>query len=79
MSSWLISASRERLCSNQVAAHFLLSLDGLEEGLEVTSTKALEVVALDNLDEDGRAVQQMLSQSVSMLLPVHTSNIQNIP
>ena len=66
MSSCVFFVGQVLLSSDQVAAHFLLSLDGLEEGLEVTGTKALEVVALDDLDEDGRAVQQMLSQKVSL-------------
>lgn len=65
MSSFLL-VRRVRLGSDQVTAHLLLSLNGLEEGLEVTGTKALKVVALDDLDEDSRAVQQMLSQKVSL-------------
>lgn len=49
-----------RLNSDQVASQLLLSLDGLKERLEVASTEAVEVVALDDFDEDSRAVQQML-------------------
>jgi len=47
--------------SDQVTSQLLLSLDSLKERLEVTSTKAVKVVALDDFDEDSRAVQHMLS------------------
>ena len=39
----------------QVAAGGLLALDGLEERLEVALAEALGALALDDLDEDGRA------------------------
>jgi uncharacterized lipoprotein YehR (DUF1307 family) len=64
--------------SDQVASQLLLSLDGLEERLEVTGTKAVEVVTLDDFDEDSRAVQHMLrvkksvSQSCSKSSVPHT-------
>lgn len=57
LSSSLVDRAR---VSDQVASQLLLSLDGFEERLEVTSTKAVEVVTLDDFDEDSRAVQQML-------------------
>jgi hypothetical protein len=48
------------MVSDQVSSGLLLSLDGLEERFEVTGAKAVEIVALDDLDEDSRAVQHML-------------------
>ncbi|KAH0237778.1 4-hydroxyphenylpyruvate dioxygenase, partial [Aureobasidium melanogenum] len=48
------------LGSDEVASQLLFSLDGFKERLEVTSTKAVEVVTLDDFDEDSRAVQHML-------------------
>lgn len=46
--------------SDQVTAQLLLSLDSLEQRLEVSSAKAVEVVSLDDLNEDRGAVHQML-------------------
>ena len=48
----------------QVATLSLLALNGLKERLEVTSTEALEVVPLDDLNEDSRAVHQGLSEEL---------------
>jgi predicted PilT family ATPase len=55
-----------RVISDQVASQLLLSLDGFEERLEVTGTKAVKVVALDDFDEDSRAVQHMLRTKKSV-------------
>lgn len=60
MASLSIFLSGRDGSSDQVASQLLLSLDGLEERLEVTSTKAVEVVTLNDFDEDSRAIQHML-------------------
>jgi hypothetical protein len=44
----------------QISSQLLLSLYGLEQGLKVTSSKAREVVPLDNFDEDRRAIHKVL-------------------
>lgn len=49
---------------NQIAAQFLLTLDSLEQRLEVTSTEAGEVMSLNDLNKDGRTVHQVLQLSV---------------
>ena len=49
---------------NQVATQLLLSLDSLEQRLEVASTEAGEVVALDDLNEDGWTIHHVLQSLV---------------
>jgi hypothetical protein len=39
-------------------------LNALEEGLEVSGAEALMVVALDDLDEDGRPVLERLREDL---------------
>lgn len=51
--------------SNKIAAQLLLSLDRLEQRLEVSSAKAGEVVSLDDLDEHSGAVHHVLVQGLA--------------
>src|SRR4051794_10346911 len=48
----------------QVAAQRLFALDGLEERLEVALAEAARAVALDDLEEDGRAVADRLREDL---------------
>lgn len=45
---------------NQITTQCLLALNGLEEGFEIPRAKAGEVVALDDFNEDGRTVHEVL-------------------
>lgn len=49
---------------NKISAHLLLTLDSLEQRLEVTSAEAGEIMSLNDLHEDSRAVHQVLQSSV---------------
>ena len=58
---------------SQVAAQFLLPLDGLEQRLEVALAEAERAVPLDQLEEDRRPVAERLGedlQQVAVLVPV---------
>jgi hypothetical protein len=57
-------------CHLQVAALGLFSLDSLKQTLEITRTKPIKVVPLDDLDKDGWSVHQRL-QKVSMNNPLY--------
>src|SRR6185295_17830071 len=48
----------------QVAAKLLLALDRLEQGLEVALAEAAGAVALDDLEEDRRAVADRLREDL---------------
>lgn len=61
VSFFMCKCASPSLCSDEITTQFLLSLDSLEQGLEVSSAKAREVVALDDLNEHRGAVHQMLS------------------
>src|SRR5687768_5319062 len=59
---------------SEVAAALLLALDRLEQGLEVALAEAERAVALDELEEDRRAVLHGLGedlQQVAVLVAVH--------
>jgi hypothetical protein len=43
----------------------LLSLDGFEQGFEVSGTEPGEVIALDDLNKDRRSIHEVLYVSVS--------------
>lgn len=45
----------------------MLSLNGLEQALEVTSSKALKVIPLNNLNKDGRAVHEGLGEDLQQI------------
>src|SRR4051794_2458094 len=51
----------------QVAAQRLFALDGLEERLEVAIAEAACAVALDDLEEDGRAVADRLREDLQQV------------
>lgn len=51
---------------DQIASQLLLTLYGLKQRFEIAGPKTREVVPLDNLDENGRAVHQMLIHLVSI-------------
>lgn len=56
-----ISHSHHHLAAlNKISTKLLLTLNRLEQRLEVSSPETLEVVSLDNLDENSRAVHQVL-------------------
>lgn len=50
-----------------VAAEFLLTLDSLEESLEVAGTESLVAAALDDLDEDSGAVLDGLGEDLEQV------------
>lgn len=54
--------------SNEIATQLLLAFNSLEQRLEVSSTKAIEVVSLDDLNEDSRAIHHVLCH---LLVEVH--------
>src|SRR5215210_5286667 len=51
----------------QVAAARLLALDRLEQRLEVAVAEAARPVALDDLEEDGRAVADRLGEDLQQV------------
>src|ERR1700750_1855800 len=51
----------------QVAAPLLLALDGLEQRLEVAVAEAARAVALDDLEEDRRAVADRLREDLQQV------------
>lgn len=44
----------------QIASELLLPLDRFEQRFEVASTKAREIVALDDLNKDSRPIHEVL-------------------
>lgn len=48
--------------SNQVTPPLLVPLKRLEQALEIPSAEPVEVVALDNLNEHRRAIEDMLRE-----------------
>ena len=69
----VIAAARRAAVRSEVAAGVLLALDGLEERLEVALAEAERAVALDQLEEDRRAVAERLGedlQQVAVLVAV---------
>ena len=50
-----------------VAAELLLTLDSLEEGLEVSGTETLETTTLDDLDEDSRTILNGLGEDLEQV------------
>lgn len=50
---------------DQISTELLLPLERLEQRLEVAGSEAREVVSLDDFNEDGRAIHQMLRIFVS--------------
>lgn len=69
MCSILVSPSS--FPSNQITTQLLLTLNRLKERLEVSGAKAGEVVSLNDLNEDSRAIHQVLSPKVSPLYLIH--------
>ena len=55
------------VCSSEVAALGLLQLDGLEKRLEVSSTEAIVVAPLNDLDEEGRPVLERLGENLQQI------------
>lgn len=55
-----ITLSLTRPVLQKVAPQLLLSLNCLEQGLEIASTKSGKVVSLNDLDEDSWSVHEML-------------------
>ena len=55
------------VCSSEVAALGLLQLDGLEKRLEVSSTEAIVVAPLNDLDEEGRPVLNGLCENLQQI------------
>lgn len=62
------------LLLSKVSSLALVDFDGLEEGLEVTCSKALVVPSLDDFNEEGWSVLERLGedlQQISLLIVVH--------
>ena len=57
----------EPVVLSQVASLLLLALDRLEQGLEVALAEAAGAVALDHLEEDGRAVADRLGEDLQQV------------
>ena len=55
------------LTHSEVATESLLSLDSLEESLEVASTEALMVPSLDDLQEEGGAILYGLGENLEQV------------
>src|SRR6476619_1108303 len=69
-----LACSRVCAAASEVAAELLLALDGLEQCLEVALAEAEGPMALDDLEEDGRAVAKRLGEDleqVAVLVAVH--------
>lgn len=45
---------------HEVASQLLLPFNGFKQGLEVSRTETIKIVALDYLDEDSWPIHQML-------------------
>src|SRR4051794_28906410 len=61
-------------CLLEVPAQLLLALDRLEQSLEVTVAESARAVALDHLEEDGRAVAGRLREDleqIALVVAVH--------
>jgi hypothetical protein len=52
--------TRTGVHSNEVSTQLLLSLNSLEQRLEVSSTKSIKVVSLDDFNEDSGAIHHVL-------------------
>ena len=61
-----IAFASHQVVSHQVASKLLLTLDRLEQRPEIASPKTREIVPLDDLDENGRAIHQVLINRVSI-------------
>lgn len=64
--------SKSRRC--QIPSLILIALQSLEQRLEIPSTKAIEVVPLNNLNENSRSIKQMLGNTISMVSSHHRQN-----
>src|SRR4051794_40852284 len=78
----LPAGSRSR--ASEVAAPRLLPLDRLEEGLEVAGAEALRALPLDDLEEHGRTVADVLGEqleqvAVLVLVDEDTQLLQLVP
>ena len=64
--------------SSQVSSLGLIDFDSLKEGLEVSSSKALMIVSLNDLAEESRSILQWLGEDLEKiaLLIVVDENIQ---
>lgn len=57
--------------SDQIPSELLLSLDSLKQGLEIAGSESFEVMSLDDLDEHGWPIHQMLyHKSASLFFTV---------
>lgn len=60
-----MNRTADTIGSNQVTTQRLFTLNGLKQGLKVAGAEPREVMSLNDLNENGGTVHQMLSRCIS--------------